>query len=166
MSSDSTGSIWALEYFTTPSSPCSTGPSPLHSNDRVHLDRRDHRDLLESEDVVVLRRHVVDGRGSDRTPGGAGVAEDLALELGDAWVRDHSRTRLAIKLRPATKLPRWGVQMNTTRETWGTGSTNIARRSKSWMSGESVSSSSGLRLAASQSRFPLLTTCILTSRPP
>jgi len=27
MNSDSTGSMWALEYSTTPSLPCSTGPS-------------------------------------------------------------------------------------------------------------------------------------------
>jgi len=69
-------------------------------------------------------------------------------------------------LRPATKLPRCGVQMNTTRATAGSGSTNSPRRSRSRVSSASCSASSGLRVAAVQIRSPLLMTCILTSRPP
>ena len=76
------------------------------------------------------------------------------------------RTRLATIRYPATKLPRWGVEMNTTRDTSGSGSTNIPRRMSSRVSSERRSSSRGFRLTAFHRRSPVLMACILTSRPP
>ncbi len=76
------------------------------------------------------------------------------------------RVRLAMMRRPATKLPRCGVQMKIARVTMGNGSTKSPRRNRSRAWSDSSISSSGLLLTAFQSRSPVLTTCILTRSPP
>ena len=70
--SDSTGSMCALEYSTTPSLPSSTGPSPSTAMIELTLMFGVDGDLLQGLDEVVARRHVVDRRGHDRVHSGLG----------------------------------------------------------------------------------------------
>ena len=80
-SSDSTPSMCALEYATTPSLPCSTGPVPSTEMIECAGIDGDDRDVLQSLDEGVSRRHVVDRGRHDAGAHRIAVPRDVG---GDA----------------------------------------------------------------------------------
>ena len=69
-SSDSTPSMCALEYCTTPSSARRRGPAVAHGDDRVGLDAGGERNVGERLQERIARRHVVDRRREEVAPRG------------------------------------------------------------------------------------------------
>ncbi|MFM7736550.1 MAG: hypothetical protein ACKPBU_11305 [Alphaproteobacteria bacterium] len=77
-----------------------------------------------------------------------------------------SRRTSRFTIPPVRKLPRCGVEMNTSRFTEGSGSTNKPRRRRSFVAPETGTCSGGTLKIAFQSASPVRIAVILVSRPP
>jgi hypothetical protein len=76
-SSDSTGSMWAAEYLTTPSSPRSAAPLPSTAMMELTFTEGTTGIACRPNDEGVPRRHVVDRRGDEPDSRDARVPVDL-----------------------------------------------------------------------------------------
>jgi hypothetical protein len=94
----------------------------IDGDDRVHGDVRRHRDVLQSVDVVAITVTCCRWPRERTDSGRRGIPGDVEGEARDGnGGFSRNRTASSMIVRPATKLPRCGVQMNTTRETSGRG---------------------------------------------
>ncbi len=167
-SSDSTPSMWALEYCHDAVFALFDRPVPFDRDDRMGLDRRGDGNFLQALDEGMVRRHVVDGCRDDRkTHKSVPILEDVSAHLGGDGGRGHEPMNdVAEKFIPRNEAAAMrGANEHHARD-FGQRLDEQPFWSSSRVASDRCSSWSGLRLTAFQRRSPVLMACILTRRPP